>query len=146
MATGIGASLRRDPVLVAFLVFVVCTAGFDFLAPQSLRERVIPYTGWSLSSVYLFALFFAVVALIKRDGRMRRLVLMFPLLQLGIGLLLWLGEGARESSNPYLQISLWRPLWTVLVPILWLGLLGLMRPREDRGNAPVSAQPLEQNT
>ena len=138
--TPLGAALRRDPALAAFLVFALCITAFDVLslviAPIDLAalghlfERVVPYLGWVPSMCYAFSLYFAIFALLTGNARARNAVFIFPIMQIAFGVAGWVGEGgSRASDNPYLRISEWRPLWTVALPLAWLALLATVKPR-----------------
>ena len=130
------SSCRRDPVLAAFLVFAVSVTVFSYGAPRSIRETVIPFTGWNPAAMYSFSVFFAILALLKPDRRIRNTILLFPLLQLAFGLVEWLIQGARASENPYLRISAWRPVWSVLAPALWLAMLSFLQPARPSQSQP----------
>lgn len=132
--------VRRDPVLAAFLVFAlavtasdlltVVLAPFDVPAARHLQERAVPYIGWVPSMCYAFSLYFGFSALLTGNARNRTAVLLFPAMQAAFGVLAWFGMGgARVSTNPYLRISAWRPLWTIVVPLIWLALLLAFKPR-----------------
>jgi hypothetical protein len=132
-------ALRRDPVLVSFLVFALSVTAFDLftltsmafdtVALRQLRESVVPYTGWVPSMAYAFSLYFAVSALSTGNARARSAVLIFPAMQVVFGIVSYVGEGGpRASDNPYIQVSVWRPLWTIALPLVWLALLATIKP------------------
>jgi hypothetical protein len=35
----------------------------------------------------------------------------------------WIHRWPRPSANPHLHISMWRPLWTVATPLMWIAML-----------------------
>ena len=146
----LGEGLRRDPVLAAYLVFALVVTAYDVMilalapfhvpAARHLQERVVPYTGWVPSMCYAFSLYFAFSALSTGSARDRGSVLLMPSAQVLFGLISWFGMGgARVSEIPYLQVSAWRPLWTIALPLAWLALLMAFKPR----SAPPSEQPVE---
>lgn len=136
----LGPALRRDPVLVSFLVFALSITAFDVLSliiavfdmvePKRLQELTVPYTGWVPSMSYAFSLYFAFSALSSGNTRARSAVLMLMVMQAAFGMVSWIALGGpRASDNPYLRISEWRPLWTIALPLVWLALLATMKPR-----------------
>jgi hypothetical protein len=146
--SGLGPGLRHDPVLGAYLVFALGVTAFDVLilalspfavgAARHLQERVTPYTGWVPSMCYAFSLYSAFSALRTGNARERNSVLLMPAIQAVFGVISWFGMGgARASENPFLQISSWRPLWTIALPLVWLALLVAFKPRSTEA-APVA--------
>jgi hypothetical protein len=86
---------------------------------------VTPFVGWTFSVPYAFSIFFACFAASSpKYGRAIYAVRSFLILAIASGLFgfLW-GFGGEDFGNPYLRVSPWRPLLTVLLPIVWLLLL-----------------------
>ena len=130
------SSVRRDPILAFLLVFAVA-ATVLYGAPARMREVALPYTGWvGLAVPYSFLIFFAAYSLGARDSETRRRMRLGCSAMLAVGAVsgvaqwMYLG-GARTSSNPYLRVSPWRPIWAVLLPLLWIALLYWRRPRNE---------------
>lgn len=122
--------LGADAVLAAFLVFAATVTVVDDVAPRHIREWYLPHTGWVPSGPYMATLFFVVLALSSGHPAHRALaVIPFMIIQLAFGAHEWLTEGVRESTNTYLRQSAFRPLWTVVVPIAWIALLVLVKPK-----------------
>jgi hypothetical protein len=146
--TRLGPGLRRDPVLAAYLVFALGVTAFDVLilalspfdvpAARHLQEQVVPYTGWVPSMCYAFSIYSAFSALRTGNARDRNAVLLMPGVQAAFGVIHWFGMGgARASEIPFLQISAWRPLWTIALPLVWIALLVTFKPRSTEA-APVA--------
>jgi hypothetical protein len=38
--------------------------------------------------------------------------------------------GADTFNNPYLTVSTWQPIWTILIPAIWIAIL--LNPRMTR--------------
>ncbi len=128
---------RRAPTMAALLLFASIATVLQYSSPTSVKEAFIPYTGWAgLAMPYSFLLFFLAYALGTSDSptrhRMRLACLGLLALAAACGVAEWLFLGGpRASTNPYLRISSWRPVWTVLVPLVWLGILYRTRPRTE---------------
>jgi hypothetical protein len=146
----LGPGLRRDPVLAAYLVFALGITAldvsffalslFDVRAVRHLQERVTPYTGWVPSMCYVFSLPSAFPALRTGNARERNWVLLMPAFQAVFGVISWFGMGgARASENPFIQVSAWRPLWTIALPLVWLALLIAFKPRPTEAAPVVTA-------
>jgi hypothetical protein len=127
--------LGRAPLVVtAFAVFCVLATLAEVLlllayhylpeAASSLSGRIVPFVGWVPAMPYMFALYWA-LRLRWRPSRPAHLTAL-GMLALGaaLGVIDFLGHlGRANYGNPMLTVSPWRPLWTVVVPLLWLGLL-----------------------
>jgi hypothetical protein len=122
------ATARRDPGLLSFVGFVVMLTLFDDLGGVALRAKTVPFTGWVPTGPYLSCLFFAVVALWSERKPFRWVVLAMLVLEVLFGTHEWLTVWPRASENPWLRVSLWRPLWTLALPLAWIAIL-LLRER-----------------
>jgi len=128
---------RRDPLVAALFCFAIVATLLQYGAPRWLQETLLPYTGWAgLAVPYSFVLYFAASSLAAQDQGSRTRMRRGCLVILVVGACTGLAEsltpgGARISDNPYLRVSAWRPLWTVLVPLLWIGALHWTRPGRD---------------
>jgi hypothetical protein len=125
----VGNALASAPsALLAYWAFalVVSLAQLLFLFPglEPLRARVVPYTGWLVGGGYMATLAFVPPLIFQH--RWRPALRTFGLtLQLVFGLivpgLLALSRiGAEDFGNPYLTISPWQPVWTILLPMAWI--------------------------
>lgn len=125
----VAATSAAPPVLLAYIAFAISVSLIDFLllplAPESFRIGLNPYTGWLVSGVYFGTVAFAIALVYERRWRQ---VLRFGLvaqlcLSIGLGLFQAAQVGREDFGNPYLTISPWQPLWTVLLPALWIAAL-----------------------
>ena len=134
-APAVASVLGRVPIVVtAFAAFCIFTTlaqvllllAYRYLpeAASSFSRRIVPFVGWVPAMPYMFALYWALY--------LRWRPSFFPHIA-AIGLLvLGAAQGAfdflrhvgRETyGNPMLTASAWQPLWTVVLPLLWCGLL-----------------------
>jgi hypothetical protein len=75
---------------------------------------------------YAFTIFFA-LALIYQS-RNRSMVRFFGitlqlLLSIAFGACQFFWRARETFDNPYLTISPWRPVWTILIPCIWIAAL-----------------------
>jgi hypothetical protein len=106
----------------------------------SLRDLVTPYTGWVGAMPYMFALAGAPVLYVPGRVRTADVVRRYINAQCMV-LLLYAVFGVvdfsmfhtmRDESNPMLDYSPARPMWTIVIPIGWAIALWRARPpRED---------------
>jgi hypothetical protein len=107
---------------------------------RPLAAALVPFTGWVWEAPYLFSV--VVIVRFWRSDRARSCRL--AMLGMGFasvieGIDWWLEAGAREHSNPWLHVQELRPVCTILLPLVWLGVLWLTygipasaaRPRLD---------------
>jgi hypothetical protein len=120
----------------AFFWFGAAAVLFDiattFAPPlRPLQKSVVPFTGWVGSAPYIFALGIW-PGLFDRgrprmDGPELRRHLRFTACLLffyaAFGAFMFLNSGPDHSRNPWLRVSVWQPVWTVLVPAVWGTLL-----------------------
>jgi hypothetical protein len=120
----------------AFFWFGAAAVLFDmtttFAPPlRPLQKSVVPFTGWVGSAPYIFALGIW-PGLLDRgrprmDGPELRRHLRFTACLLffyaAFGAFMFLNGGPDHSRNPWLRVSVWQPVWTVLVPAVWGTLL-----------------------
>jgi hypothetical protein len=116
-------------ILIAYTVFAVLVTFADFvllpLSSESLRAHLVPYTGWVASMFYAFTIFFALTLIYQRKGRgaVRFGVTVQLLLQIAYGTYQIFLMTGKTFGNPYLTVSPWRPVWTILIPSIWILLL-----------------------
>lgn len=125
------------PQLLAYTIFAVAVTFTDYLiqffAPGPVRAWFVPYTGWVASMFYSFTIFFAFTLIYQRQKRsvMRFVgITLLMLCQVTIGISQIFQMGGETFGNPYLTISPWRPVWTILIPIIWIAVLH--SPRMNR--------------
>ncbi len=118
-------------VLVTYTIFAVAVTFADFvvtpLASDALQARLVPYTGWVASRFYAFTIFFAFALIYQPKGRSadRFTITGMLVLQVAAGAWRFSRPTAETFDNPYLTISPWRPVWTILIPCVWMALLYL---------------------
>jgi hypothetical protein len=117
-------------VLLAYSAFAVIITVIDFvilpLASESLRASIVPFTGWGLSGCYCFTIFFALTLIFQSQGRNKIRftgIVTIMLIQIGYGIFMLSKLKEANYGNPYLTVSPWQPVWTILVPAIWIALL-----------------------
>lgn len=141
------AARSASPEILSYGLFsaLVCSADLwlTFVGPQSMKAPTVAFTGWNPSMPYLFGLYFAFSLVFGRDRRFRlRLGLVAPLLvYLVFGVVQNALPRGEDFGNPYLQVSPWRPLWTVALPALWILALTLPPVFRSRGVRPLLSPP-----
>ena len=126
------------PQLLAYTIFAVTVtfAGFShFFALESVRAWFVPYTGWVACVFYSFTIYFAFALIYRHQERyLVRWCISLPLLQQitqGIGdAFRAFRIGSETFGNHHHTISPWLPIWTVLIPIIWIAVLH--SPRMNR--------------
>ena len=125
-------------VFATFSVLVTILGGvLPIFGPKHLWEAIVPLTGWTPSLGYMFGLFFTFALIHSKSPPFAlRFGIIAPLaLQIIFGLLMMAMSSANNFGNPYLTVSPGRPVWTVIIPALWIALL--LTPRISRfGKAP----------
>lgn len=124
-------------VLKALLLFSLLTVAIDFylnlFGPSEIKETIIPYTGWSLSTTYSFVaitLFFFISGQATKPFMSRNVIGLTLTLSIIFGVANFISTfGHEDFGNPYLVVSQWRPIWTVLIPAIWISLLYTPRVR-----------------
>ena len=123
-------------MLLAYTIFAIAVTLTDWLlrplAPESFRSLLVPYTGWVASMFYAFTIFFAIALIYQQQKRKRvRFGITLQLLfSITLGVCQFFQKTGETFGNPYLTISPWRPVWTVLIPSIWIVLLH--SPRMNR--------------
>ena len=139
-------SLRRyldmpPAALIAYLLFAIVVTLIDYnynpplgSLPPSFRRSLLPYTGSFMMVPYAFTLIFALPMIFNRIREYRQLlrffgitVLLFIFIVYGFNGVYRLGRdgGPPDLGIPHLAISPWRPIWTILIPSIWIAVLYL---------------------
>jgi hypothetical protein len=121
------ADLRRDPAVSVFLSFCIAVTTFAFSAPEGLKEKTAPITGWNGGEEYGPFILIAVVGLAfgkPRFGWVSAAILVF---YATLGFLQWWLHGFGRVQWTAHPISSWRPAWTVLLPLAWALWLAMSR-------------------
>jgi hypothetical protein len=123
-------------MLLAYIFFAVSVTIGDFallpFAPETFRAWLVPYTGWVPAMFYAYILFFALMLVYQPRGRraMRSAVALMLFLQIVWGVCEYSFRSMDTFGNPYLTISAWRLVWTMIIPCLWI--MVLFSPRMNR--------------
>ncbi|QEG33676.1 hypothetical protein Pr1d_09400 [Bythopirellula goksoeyrii] len=107
-----------------YLWFVIAITVFELcrVATMGSLSFTIPFTGWMIAFPYMFSIFFVFAALRgSKFGPAIKSVRSFLVFAIILGVLEFAFSYGREDfDNPYLRVSLWRPVFTVMIPCLWL--------------------------
>jgi hypothetical protein len=125
---------RAPLVVTAFAAFCVLATlsqvllllSYRFLpeAASSLSRRITPFLGWLPAMPYMSALYWALYLRWRPNFFVHLAALTFLMLGAAFGAFDFLRHLGRENyGNPMLTVSAWQPLWTVVLPLLWCGLL-----------------------
>jgi hypothetical protein len=117
------------PTLLAFAIVVtILDLGSHFLARETVYEPLIKYVGWNPSTIYLFSGGIAYNLCISRRLRTRNILVgLIAIWALGNAIHFITTHNHKDFGNPYLMVSPYRPIWTVVIPLLWGA--WLMSPR-----------------
>jgi len=137
MSTNLYAKFSAAPlelrVFTTFSVIVtILGCVLPIFGPKQLWEAVVPFTGWTPGLGYMFGLFFTFALIyMKSPPWGLRFGIIAPLaLQIVFGLLVMAKPSANNFGNPYLTVSPWQLVWTVVIPALWIAML--LSPRMNR--------------
>ena len=124
-------SFAKAPlVLRSFLLFALASSIYHFsitFAPMPIKMALLPHTGTGLSG-YTVSLLFAVYLIYYKIWKMRWGIFFSLLLICAFGLVDILIQQpdlsqAYLEAVPYKKASVWRPLWTIFIPLAWLIIL-----------------------
>lgn len=113
-------------VLVAYVIFAVTVTITDFavlpFTSDDFQKWLVPRTGWAASTSYSFSIFFSFAFIFQQGSRARNRLTITGLLILQVIFGVWdlFGMGDENYGNPYLTISPWRSVWTVIIPSMWI--------------------------
>jgi hypothetical protein len=118
-------------VLKALLLFSLITVAADVylnvIGPLELKEAIIPFTGWVVSSSYSFvaiSLVFLMLGYHTDPFYTRKLITFLLFISIIFGIAdIGSAFGVEDFGNPYLTVSQWRPVWTIIIPSFWVALL-----------------------
>ena len=105
------------------------------VGPRKLWEAVVPFTGWSPALGYMFSLYFTLALIYtKIPAWTLRIGVFAPLtLEILFGLRELSAAPTPNFGNPFLTVSPWRPVWTIVLPAIWMGVV--LSPRITRFSA-----------
>jgi hypothetical protein len=129
--TSFASKFRAAPLeLRLYALFSVTVTILDltltFLGPKSIKEAIVPITGWSASMGYMFGLYFTFFLILKPVPAWRSIrfaVVVTLLISMAYGLYNLSKINRPNSANPYLTVSPWQPLWTLVLPAVWIAVL-----------------------
>jgi len=134
-SVGLASGLVPVPLVVtAFVAFcvlatlaqVLLLVSYRFLpeAATSLTLLITPFVGWLPAMPYMFALYWALHLRWRPKPFAHLAAIGLLVLGAAFGAFDYLRHVGRETyGNPMLTASAWQPLWTVVLPLLWCGLL-----------------------
>lgn len=122
-----GAPLVLKALLLFSLITVAADLYLNVIGPLELKESIIPYTGWSVSSSYSFiaiALVFLMIGYQTDPFYGRKIIVFLLFINIIFGIAnIGSAFGVEDFGNPYLIVSPWRPVWTIIIPSIWVALL-----------------------
>lgn len=83
-------------------------------------------TGWGASTGYMFSIYFVFVLILVPVFRWRTFrfaIVAILLMTMAFGIYNLCRNHGPDFGNPYLTISLWQPLWTLVLPAFWIAVL-----------------------
>jgi hypothetical protein len=119
-------------VFMAFGVFIpIADFIIHFIGPEEMHKALLPFTGWSISNgINFMTTFFAIALCITRNIKIRNVLLILLGINITFGLIEFLIPWGDDFGNPYLIRSYWRPVWTMMIPAIWI--IVLLSPRIKR--------------
>jgi len=132
------------PLLASYALFAICAAAVSiamFFSPK-IAKPLLPHLGWPIVGLsYLGSLMFvAATWLSPNDLPLAQwwtylrghfsIIIAYGIFTAAIG---WLGN---DFDNPYLAVSMWQPIWTVLTPAAWMLLFYYQIHRHPKNDNP----------
>lgn len=111
-----------------FATIVTILSVLFLFANSTLRRSMVPITGSSIAAGYSFGLFFTYALIFSSNERIKKikvlLGILIPLvLYILLGLFTFFNYNHQNFGNPYLTVSKWQPIWTILIPLFWIVVL-----------------------
>jgi hypothetical protein len=117
--------------LRVYFIFSIVVSLLSILIPVAssvLWEKIVPSFGWIPAVPYMFSIFM-IYALIynksikaKKD-QVRNAIIRMLTIQISYGLVIIIFNAVireNQSQNPYLTIHWFQPIWTILIPVIWI--------------------------
>ncbi|GGD46078.1 hypothetical protein GCM10011514_07630 [Emticicia aquatilis] len=126
--------------LKVFAAFAIIVTFLSFLLPlileKELWQKTIKYTGWSPATTYMFCIVMVFSSVFRNNHPKHIIPRMGIVLLLSIQIYFGsqqqlLVDERRNFTNPYLIISEYQYIWTILIPAFWL-LVILLSPNIKR--------------
>lgn len=115
--------------LKIFTAFAITVTVLSFLLPliieKEIWEKTIKYTGWSPATTYMFSIIMVFSSMYRNNypkymtPRIGIILLLSIQIYYGLQQQLLVDE-RRNLTNPYLIISEFQYIWTVLIPAFWV--------------------------
>lgn len=115
--------------LKIFTAFAITVTVLSFLLPliieKEIWEKTIKYTGWSPATTYMFSIIMVFSSMYRNNypkymtSRIGIILLLSIQIYYGLQQQLLVDE-RRNLTNPYLIISEFQYIWTVLIPAFWV--------------------------
>ena len=110
-----------------FAIFSVLTTIFFWFTlyfAKELDRIIVPFTGWSPVMPYMFSLYF-IFSLIfgfqkTNPTKTKLAIIIMLLIYLIFGIEEIYRKEGRNFDNPYLEVSEYRFIWAVLIPVIWI--------------------------
>lgn len=119
--------------LILILSLIIVLSGFyiENFTHKEFYEKIIPVTGWSISSFYFNLFLFSFLVIIIKHPKivwLKIIIILNLLIEIVLNAYRFYSlDELPITQNPYLQISPFRPIWQVLLPIIWI--LLVLSPR-----------------
>ena len=98
---------------------------------EAFKSLLVPHMGWAGDFIYVTFLAGGVSLLFTRKEKVRKLILfMFALLLLFGIYNLYAEYGEENYGNPFLTYGTFRPVWEIVLPIIWMYLLSRKKVRD----------------
>jgi hypothetical protein len=126
--------------LKAFAVFAILTILLSYVLPATLAkdtwEKTIKYTGWSPATTYMFSLILVFSSIFQNNYSKHIYLKWILVVQLSIQIYSGfqrqlLVDDRSTTINPYLMVSEYQYIWTILIPVFWI-LVILLSPNIKR--------------
>jgi hypothetical protein len=90
---------------------------------KDLHRVIVPITGWLGAANYMFSLGFTYTLIfqtVPQKSRIRIAVIALLLFYALFSVYDLITNGHPISDNPYVTVSQWRPIWTIVIPMFWI--------------------------
>ncbi len=112
----------------AFFSAVITIFSVLLIFLPKINRAIVPITGWLPALGYMFGIYFIYALIFLKSMKANRIkfrttLISFLIMHILFGLFNLLSYNGNNFSNPYLTISKWQPVWTILIPLFWIVLL-----------------------
>lgn len=126
--------------LKVFATFAVVVTILSYLLPlildKEIWEKTIKYTGWSPATTYMFSIIMVFIPIFQKKYQRPIITKMTIILLLSIQIYSGsqrqlLVDDRSTTTNPYLMVSEYQYIWTIIIPAFWI-LVFLLSPNIKR--------------